>query len=638
MSAAAVLSVDDLCVAYGGGPSPVRVLRDVSLSIRAGEALGLVGESGSGKSTVAAAILGLLGDGGRVESGRIAFKGQDLATLEETQRRSLRGAAVSIVFQDPFTSLNPGMRVGAQIAEPLMLHRGLDRAAADAEVLRLLAEVQMSDPARVARAYPHELSGGMKQRALIAAALACDPALLILDEPTTALDVTVEAQILALLESLRRTRALAILFISHNLAVVSRLCENISVLYAGEVVEQGATASVLAAPRHPYTKGLLAAMPGTVARGERLSTIAGRLPSPGEAGQGCVFRPRCPFATERCATEAQWLMQGAAGPGHLARCWRADSLAGTGWPRDAVPRATAPLATPGEPAAPLIAAHGLVRTFETLGWLESLHLDWRAGGWPLRQRPRHLRAVDDVSLSIAPGEIVGLVGESGSGKTTLGRCMIDLVTPTSGTLRVAGQDLLSARGARRRALLGRAQIVFQNPDSSLNPRKTVRDILARPLVLFGLAQGAALERRVDELLDMVRLGSHYRTRYPHQMSGGEKQRVGIARALATQPEFIVCDEAVSALDVSVQASVLNLLADLRDTLGVAYLFISHDLSVIGHIADRVAVMHRGRIVEQGPAEQVMNAPMHAYTQGLLASIPRIAGARGGLAVSGTMSA
>jgi peptide/nickel transport system ATP-binding protein len=618
-----------LSVSFATGEGRVRILHEVDFHIKAGEALGLVGESGSGKSTAAVAVLGMLGEGGQVDSGRILFKGQDLGELPPKDQRALRGAAISIVFQDPFTSLNPAMRVGRQIAEPLMLHRGLTEEQAQAEVLRLLSEVKMTDPARVANSYPHELSGGMKQRALIAAALACDPDLLILDEPTTALDVTVEAQILDLLDSLRRTRSLAILFISHNLAVVSKVCENICVLYAGQVVETGPTASVLSAPRHPYTKGLLAALPTLVKRGERLSTIPGRLPDARSAVAGCIFHPRCAFAVPRCADEAQVLSP--LGGDRASRCWRSAELQDAAWPSVetvATPDVTAAagpgrhVASPGTPA--IAEAQDLSHVFKTDGFFESLYLDFKVPGFPIKHRARSVRAVDRVTLAIAPGEIVGLVGESGSGKSTLGRCMIDLINPTQGSVHICGEDLLRASSARKRALLGKAQIVFQNPDSSLNPRRTVRDILARPLVLFGLASGAALERRIDELLELVRLGTHFRKRYAHEMSGGEKQRVGVARALATNPEFIVCDEAVSALDVSVQASVLNLLSDLRSTLGVAYLFISHDLSVISHIADRVCVMYQGAIVEEGPTERVMTAPEHPYTRKLLSSIPRIA--------------
>ena len=635
-----VLSVDALSVSYVGGAEPVRVLRDIAFEIGSGQALGLVGESGSGKSTAAMAVLGLLEGGGRIDAGTVRFKGDSLYDMSAIERRALRGAVVSIVFQDPFTSLNPSLRVGDQIVEPLLLHRGMHAVEARAEVLRLLAEVGIADPRGAARSYPHQLSGGMKQRALIAIALACDPALLILDEPTTALDVTVEAQVLDLLENLRRTRALAILFISHNLGIVARLCDEICVLYAGEVVERGPTAQVLSSPRHPYTKGLLAAMPQFARRGARLSTIPGRLPDVRTATRGCVFAARCPFALELCKRETQVLV--AQGHGRESRCWRSVELAKTPWPVTdgrsapslpppellATTARRAAAADERESGAPaLIEVVDLERSFAEGGFLDNLSLDFAGPGAPLKYRPRLVRAVDQVSLRIETGEIVGLVGESGCGKSTLGRCLIDLIEPTGGTVRIDGEALSSVSATRRRALLGRAQIVFQNPDSSLNPRKTVRDIIARPLTLFGRARGAALETRIIELLEMVQLGAHYGDRFAHQLSGGEKQRVGIARALATEPAFIVCDEAVSALDVSVQAAILNLLADLRATLGVAYLFISHDLSVIAHIADRICVMFAGKIVEEGPVSGILHGPRHPYTDALLAAAPRLERAR-----------
>jgi peptide/nickel transport system ATP-binding protein len=617
--AAPILVVDDLSVSYPADNGRLQALQHIGFSIAPGQALGLVGESGSGKSTAAMAVLGLLDKAARVDTGSVRFRGEDLYAMDDESRRKIRGDKISIVFQDPFTSLNPSLRVGRQIVEPLVMHRGLSEDAARAEAARLLAEVGIPDPARMLRSYPHELSGGMKQRAMIAIALACEPELLILDEPTTALDVTVEAQILDLLDALRRSRSLAILFISHNLGVVSRTCDDICVLYAGQLIERGATREVLANPRHPYTKGLLASLPVIGGVRHRLEPIPGRLPDLTEPQSGCIFQPRCHFALPPCAQPQPPVQQA---PGHEARCWRAQELAGTPWQVNDAAEVLRKVHLPPAASQPvLVQADDIRKTFHLGGWFDSLRLDLHGGGFPIKRVPQITRAIDGVSLRIAPGEIVGLVGESGCGKTTLGRCLIDLVTPTGGTVRIDGEDLLTASPAQRRELRQKAQIVFQNPDSSLNPRKTVRDIIGRPLELFGLAEGDAVERRVMELLDMVRLAPRYADRYPHQMSGGEKQRVGIARALATNPKFVVCDEAVSALDVSVQASVLNLLSDLRDQLGVAYLFISHDLSVISHIADRICVMYRGAIVEEGPTEQVLAPPHHPYTEALLAAVP-----------------
>jgi peptide/nickel transport system ATP-binding protein len=610
-----ILSVDNLSIAYPSGDGWLHALEDVSFTIGKGRALGLVGESGSGKSTVALAAMGLLPPEARVAQGRMAFNGELLLDLPEDARRALRGNRISVVFQDPFTSLNPAIPVGRQIAEPLVLHRAMSDEGAEAEARRLLAEVGIARPAEVAAAYPHQLSGGMKQRALIATALACSPELLVLDEPTTALDVTIEAQILDLLEGLRRDRGLSMLYITHNLGVVSRICDDVCVLYAGRVVESGAARDVLRSPRHPYTKGLLASLPHVGDRQARLSPIPGRFPDLTASLSGCIFHPRCNFAEERCASEPQAL----AGESHKVRCWRADELVNARWP---APEEVVAHAAIGEDHMLLVQTTGLAKTFQMGGVFAGMKLDW-SGGFPLKFDPPRVRAVDGVSLDIAPGEVVGLVGESGCGKSTLGRMLVRLIEPTAGEIRIDGKDFGALSGRELHEHRRIAQIIFQNPDSSLNPRKTIREIVARPLVLFGLAKGKAVGERVAELLDLVRLPLSCLDRYPHQLSGGEKQRVGIARALATSPRFIVCDEAVSALDVSVQAYVLNVLADLRDRLGVAYLFISHDLSVIAHIADRVTVMYRGAIVEEGPAGAVLKPPYHPYTEALLSAIPEV---------------
>ena len=598
-----VLRVSNLSVAYPAGAGWLRAIDDVSFDVAEGRALGVVGESGSGKSTSALAVLGLLAPEARVESGAAQFKGESLFDLPEAARRNLRGNRISIVFQDPFTSLNPAIAVGRQIAEPLVWHKGMDAAAAAVEVERLLAEVGIPRPREVALAYPHQLSGGMKQRALIATALACSPELLILDEPTTALDVTIEAQILDLLENLRRSRGLSMLYITHNLGVVARICDDVCVLYAGRVVEQGATASVLKAPRHPYTKGLLASLPRVTERKHRLAPIAGRFPDLTAPPPGCIFHPRCSFVLDRCKTEPQVLADGV-------RCWRAAELAGERWrvDEDSIP------ARVGKGEGALVEVKDLAKTFQLGGMFDGFQVDF-SGGFPLKFDPPKVRAVDGVSLSVSPGEVLGLVGESGCGKSTLGRMLVGLIEPSAGEIRIAGGSPQSQHRA--------AQIIFQNPDSSLNPRKTVQSIVGRPLELHDLASGPKVRERVVELLELVRLSAAYLGRYPHQLSGGEKQRVGIARALATSPRFIVCDEAVSALDVSVQAYVLNVLADLRDRLNVAYLFISHDLSVIAHIADRIAVMYRGAIVEDGRTEDVLQPPWHPYTEALLSAIPEV---------------
>ncbi|WP_439579800.1 dipeptide ABC transporter ATP-binding protein [Elioraea sp.] len=604
----ALLALDGLSVSYATRRGQLAALQDVSLAIPRGGAMGLVGESGSGKSSVVLAVLGLLGEGVEVAARSARFDGQDL--FREAPR--LRGRRIGVVFQDPSAALNPALTVGAQINEPLILHRGLSPGEAQARCVALLAEVGLPRPEAIARAYPHQLSGGMKQRAVIASALAGEPDLLLLDEPTTALDVTVEAQILDLLDGLRAARGLSILLVSHNLGIVDRLCDALTVLYAGRVVEQGSAADLLGSPAHPYTRGLLGALPradrGRVAR---LTPIPGGLPDLTHPDPGCNFRDRCPFAEPPCDA-AQAL---ASRPdGRAVRCRRADET--LAWPE---PEALPPPVRDRNGAA-LLDAAGLHRGFRQGGLLARLSF---SGIVPRLDPPAVVRAVDGVSLAVHRGEVLGLVGESGCGKSTLGRLVLRLIPADAGRLAFEGAEVPDQPDA---AFRSRAQIVFQNPDSSLNPRKTVSEIIRRPVVLFGVAEGRAADAEVDRLLELVRLSPAYRDRYPHQLSGGEKQRVGIARALASRPDFVVCDEAVSALDVSVQAAVLNLLEELRARLGVAYLFISHDIGVIAHVADRIAVMYRGRIVEDGPVASVLTPPYHPYTEALLSAVPLV-GAR-----------
>lgn len=608
-SSAAALRIEDLSVRYATARGSVRALDNVSFAIPRGTTMGLVGESGSGKSTVVLALLGLLGASAQVSARGMSFDGHDL--LRDPV--SLRGRRIGVVFQDPSSVLNPSLPVGLQVAEPLMIHRGLARSAAFARAEAVLADTGIQRSAAMMRAYPHQLSGGMKQRAVIATALAAEPDLLLLDEPTTALDVTVEAQILDLLQALRERHDLTMLLVSHNLGIVDRICDRLTVLYAGRTVEAGPTADLLRDPRHPYTRGLLGALPRPDRpHPGRLTPIPGNLPSLIDPDPGCIFRARCPFALANCA-EPQELRD--AGVDRVVRCHRADVAQYLPWPAPEQPHATT---SPTGDDTALLEAKELRRTFHHRGMFAGL----------FGQRVEPVRAVDGVSITLHPGETLGLVGESGCGKTTLGRLLLRLVRTDSGSLRFAAADVPAHPGPTFRR---RAQIVFQNPDTSLNPRQTIETILRRPLHRFGLAHSGEAVREVDRLLDLVRLPSVYRSRYPHQLSGGEKQRVGIARALASQPDFVVCDEAVSALDVSVQAAVLNLLADLRDRLGVAYLFISHDIGVIAHIAERVAVMYRGRLVEEGRTTQVLHPPYHPYTEALLSAVP-VVGARGRSAI------
>lgn len=603
-----LVSVRGLSLSYERGLVSIPVLHDVSFEVGSGRTLGIVGESGSGKSTVGLSILGLLPESARIPAGSIFFNDRDLLKLDAAHKRELRGARISMVFQDPFTSLNPGMTIGRQVAETLVFHRGLDQRAAEQKALELLRKVRIPAPEAVMCAYPHQLSGGMKQRVMIASALSCSPQLLILDEPTTALDVTTEAAILDLLRALRDEYDLSIIFISHNLDVVSRFCDDLCVLYAGSVVETGAVAEIFVNPRHPYTKGLIAAVPKLGADRGRLPVIPGRLPTSGTREQSCIFKPRCAFSEARCSEPQQLDLVETGG---RVRCWKSDLLVDSQWP---LPAFAAISPSDYSSAKPILAVRRLSKAFELGG---SLFLDQMPAALKrlLGSTTREVRALNDVSIEVKRGEILGVLGESGSGKSTLARCIVGLIRPSAGEIMISpGNEPVEVEQKKQASIV---QMVFQNPSSSLNPRRRVGEILDRPLFLSKYGNAQKRSERVHELLDLVRLPATFAERYPRQLSGGERQRVGIARALAMSPDLIICDEALSALDVSVQAAVINLLLDLRAELGVGYLFISHDISVVGHIADRIAVMFGGCIVEEGSADEVLTGPSHPYTAELI---------------------
>jgi len=625
-----LLEIKNLTVSYSTSEGPLTAVRDVSLEIQPGQALGLAGESGSGKSTVGLALLGLFGPEANIEQGSIRFNGRDLLKLSAQQRRDIRGDQISVVFQDPFTSLNPALPIGLQVAEPLVFHRGLSESQALERVVKLLADVDIRRPEETINAFPHQLSGGMQQRVLIATAVACEPELLILDEPTTALDVTIEANILDLLRELCLKNNLSILYISHDLGVIARLCETVCILYAGNVLEIGPTPEIFDTPRHPYTKGLLASLSTlAVRKGKmRLAHIPGTIPDLTQIPSGCVFHPRCPFGEKGCEQDEQRSVLTA--PGHWVRCWKADAVADKPWSQEVLPLSPNKETgiSPKENGRNLIQTENVIKEFNIGGFFSGIRFQIGGPGPWISYKPQKVTAIDRASIFIGPGEVLGLVGESGSGKTTLGRCLVRLLEPSSGRIVFNDQDVTHLPEKHLKPLRQRVQIIFQNPDSSLNPRKTIAQIVGRPLTLFGINR-RTLKQQVGELLEMVRLSpALYAGRYPHQLSGGEKQRVGIARALATSPRFIVCDEAVSALDVSVQAAILNLLDDLREELNLTYLFISHDISVVAHMASRVAVMYRGWICETGTTEEVLTPPYHPYTEALLSAIPSIENAAG----------
>lgn len=614
-----VLQVEGLTTEFYTEQGTMKVVDGVSFSIRRGETLGLVGESGSGKSTIALSILKLLPNNGRIVGGKILFQGENLVDKGEEEMRRLRGNKISMVFQDPLTSLNPSLTIGEQISEMIVVHLGLEKKKAKEEAIRLLKKVGIPNPSLRMNEYPHQFSGGMQQRVLIAMAISCNRHLVILDEPTTALDVTIEAEIIDLLKQLKEEFDMTILYITHNLGIILRICDRVNVLYSGQVLDQMETRELFEDPLHPYTRGLMASMPRLdfIGRRKRLNNIPGILPNLLDPPRGCLFHPRCPFALHQCTDESQRLID--VGPGRKIRCWRYKEAGQMEWPSQTGKEL---LSVESRKKEDLIRVEHLSKSYRISNLWSRFTLSFKDRKWPsISFRPSRLRAVNDVSFTIREGETFGLVGESGCGKTTLGRCVLRLLRPTEGRIFFRGKDLADLPTKVLKEYRKYIQVIFQNPDSSLNPRKTIAQIIGRPLEIFGLASGIKKERKISELLEIVHLPESYRDRYPHELSGGEKQRVGIAKALAFNPKFIVCDEPVTALDVSIQATILNLLTDLRERFDLSYLFIAHDLSVIAHVSDRVGVMYLGRFCEVGSVDEVFNPPYHPYTQVLLSAIP-----------------
>ncbi|MET4074209.1 peptide/nickel transport system ATP-binding protein [Hymenobacter sp. UYCo722] len=636
-----LLTVSNLTIDFSSHRGDVRAVDNVSFELHRGETLAIVGESGSGKSVTSLALLGLIPmPPGRIASGQAIFQSEklsetDLLKLSETDLRQVRGNDIGMIFQEPMTSLNPVYTCGSQVVEALRLHTDLTEAAAKARTIELFTEAQLPRPESIFGSYPHEISGGQKQRVMIAMAMACRPALLIADEPTTALDVTVQAQMLRLIDDLRRQRNTAVLFITHDLGVVAEIADRILVMYRGKVVEQGRVMDIFSNPQHPYTKGLLACRPRLSVGKKRLPVVADFM---GEDASGQLFAqpaPVLPLPDEALAesspdVEAQQLHDKTdtaktfpVEHGVLGDVPRVASSPQPPSPMEKEELAAAETKSSGSPSSSENGPGGEANGTAPLLEVQNLHVYFPLRKGFFRRATDYVRAVDNVSFTLYPGETIGLVGESGCGKTTLGRALLRLTEPTAGSILFEGTDLAKLSSGELRRRRRDLQLVFQDPYAALNPMLTVGEAIWEPMRVHNVGGTRQQQKaRVLELLRTVGLRDEHFQRYPHEFSGGQRQRICIARALALQPKLIVCDESVSALDVSVQAQVLNLLNDLKREFGITYLFITHDLSVARFMSDRLLVMHQGRIVESGPAAAIYANPQHEYTQGLLAAIPK----------------
>ena len=596
-----LLEVRDLKTWFGSSDNPVRAVDGVSFDINHGETLAVLGESGCGKSITALSIMRLVPEpAGKIVAGSIRFNNEELLTRPEVSMRDIRGSQIAMIFQEPMTSLNPVITVGDQIGESLSVHLGLTGEARRKRVIELLDQVGIPDPERRIKEYPHQLSGGMKQRVMIAIALACEPELLIADEPTTALDVTIQAQILELLKQLQQQRNMSILLITHDLGVVADMADRVAVMYAGQMVEQADSKTFFSRPLHPYSRKLFQSLPSWEKRRETLSVIQGFVPSLRQDFTGCRFAPRCDFATDECQSTVPHWQKLSVDSG--VRCIRY---------QDALEHEAAPAELEEQSSKeqlPLLEVNRL-----------KVHFPIQKGVF--KRTVGYVKAVDDIDLHIPTGKTVALVGESGCGKTTIGKGILQLIHPTAGSVVFEGSELTTLGRKALRDKRRDMQIIFQDPFSSMNPRMLVADIVAE-----GLPERMNRDQRhakVAELLEHVGLRAEMKDRYPHEFSGGQRQRIAIARALAVEPKLIICDEPTSALDVSVQAQILNLLKDLQNELNISYLFVTHNISVVAYLADEVAVMYLGRIVEQGSVDDILNRPLHPYTQALLSAVPMI---------------
>jgi peptide/nickel transport system ATP-binding protein len=603
-----LLDVADLEVEFHTGAGVVRAVDGISFQLRRGEFLAIVGESGCGKSVTALSLMRLLPrKTARVKATHIKFNGRDISKLPESGMRELRGRHMSMIFQEPMTSLNPVLTIGDQLTEPLLTHLDMTREQADARAIELLRMVGIPEPERRLTQYPHQFSGGMRQRAMIAIGLACEPTLIIADEPTTALDVTIQAQILELLKDISERLGIAVILITHNLGVVAAYADRVNVMYAARVIERGPAADIFATPAHPYTIGLMRSVPRLdKPRVGRLATIEGMPPNLLAPPVGCRFRQRCPIAEDRCRETPPVTQVTGGDTTHTVACWRTDEAKTNAATLYGVETAQVTAKAP----------HGDKVLLKVEGLKQYFNISLRQG---MSTRHVDIRAVDDISFTVHEGETVGLVGESGCGKTSAGRAILHLSDPTGGSIEFDGSPLTKGSIAAVRRDM---QVIFQDPFSSLNPRMKIGQILEEPLKVHKLRPDkASRQARVAELLTQVGLYPYMADRYPHELSGGQRQRVGIARALALEPRMIICDEPVSALDVSVQAQIINLLEDLQREFGLAYLFIAHDLAVVRHISHRVVVMYLGKIMELGQGDSLYENPQHPYTRALLDAAP-----------------
>ncbi|MET7769178.1 ABC transporter ATP-binding protein [Nocardia sp. NPDC005366] len=605
-STAPLLEVSDLRVSFPGEEGRIDAVRGVNYTVADGEVLAIVGESGSGKSVSSLAVMGLLPEQARI-NGSIRLRGRELLGLGDRQMSQLRGSSISMVFQDPLSALTPVYRVGEQIAEALLAHGAMGKKEAAAKAVDLLTLVGIDDAEMRAKAFPHEFSGGMRQRVVIAMAIANDPALIICDEPTTALDVTVQKQILNLLRKARDITGAGVIMITHDMGIAATVADRIAVMYAGKIVEKATAAELFQAPRMPYTVGLLGSIPRMDGPARTpLIPIAGAPPAMHALPPGCSFAPRCPVAIDECRVVEPPLEN--TGPGHAAACLRTEEV-GTAELFTAYRREISEPAAEAETDTPVVLRVSELRKTFTI-----------TSGVVFRRRKGEVRAVDGISFEVRAGRTLALVGESGSGKSTTLTQILDLVRPESGTIEIMGRDVSTLTRAQRHEIRRTMQIVFQDPTASLDPRLPIFDTLAEPLRIDKRPR-AEIAARVPELLEQVGLRPEHADRYPADFSGGQKQRISIARALALDPELLVLDEPVSSLDVSIQAGVLNLLRALQTDRGLSYLFVSHDLSVVRNLAHDIAVMYRGKIVEAGPADRIFDEPQHEYTRALIDAVP-----------------